>query len=166
MEEQFGDEILNSIVKENRIAAVQAGDGPEYYPSLTCALLAQLILDYRKNRETILSGDFATGYLGKLREAIEPILTAFGIPVQWPNAPSPEPVVTEHPVSQVDRLAVFITKNFPGEPSTDDGAVDIAIRLLQTQKEQISLLQKPSDAASVSDATGSESGAIPAATAS
>lgn len=32
--------------------------------------------------------------------------------------------------SQVERLAAFIQENFPGEPSTPDGAIDVAMRLL------------------------------------
>lgn len=32
--------------------------------------------------------------------------------------------------AQIDKLANFIARNIPGEPSKDEGAVDCAIRLL------------------------------------
>ncbi len=35
---------------------------------------------------------------------------------------------------QIDRLAQFIMRNIPGEPSQDEGAVDCAIRLLSKRQ--------------------------------
>ena len=38
---------------------------------------------------------------------------------------------------QIDKLALFIMNNVPGEPSQSESAVDCAIRIMQTQKKKL-----------------------------
>lgn len=44
--------------------------------------------------------------------------------------------------AQIDRLATYIMENIPGEPSQSQGAIDTAIRLLQSQQKTIDDMTK------------------------
>lgn len=48
--------------------------------------------------------------------------------------------MTESLNKQVERLAMFIVEEVPGEPSAPEGAIDTAIRIMKEQKHKIQKL--------------------------
>jgi len=69
---------------------------------------------------------------------------------------TPPTELSESLESQTDRLAKFIVKNIPGEPSQSEGAIDTAIRLLKVSNPPpLSKLRLPENIVAMIDAATS-----------